>query len=144
MKKKLAQARTRSADNEKEKQSIAKTLHAIEHAALCAYQRDLAGGHVKRAKEPVVASPEMEHIQKIQQILAMDQEELEKEMEKKEIEEKAQQKLQEIQDKALETAYKAYSTSYLHSVSWQQCYSPQGYPYYYNTETGGMWMIGDT
>lgn len=141
VKKKLEQARKRSAENEKEKLNIAKTISAIEHAALSAYQNDLAGGKAKKAKKPAVISPEVEREQQIQQFLAMDQEELEREMEKKVIEEKVQQKIIEIQDKALESAYQAYSTSYVHSVSWQQCFTPEGYVYYYNSATGGMYYV---
>lgn len=140
-KKKLEQARKRSSENEKEKQNIAKTVSAIEHAALIAYQQDVAGGRAKKAKIPVVLSPEVEREQQLQQLLAMDQEEVQREVEKKEIEEKAQQKILEIQGKALETAYKAYSTSYVHSVSWQPCYTPEGYTYFYNSATGGMYVL---
>lgn len=107
---------------------------------MIAYQQDISGGKVKKAKMPAVLSPEIEREQQLQQLLAMDQEELEREMEKKEIEEKAQQKILEIQGKALESAYKAYSTSYVHSVSWQQCYTLEGYPYYYNSATGGKFI----
>jgi predicted type IV restriction endonuclease len=102
----------------------------------------VAGGKVKKAKMPTVSSPEDEREQQIQQLLAMDQEELEREMEKKEIEEKAQQKIMEIQEQALESAYQAYSTSYVNSVSWQQCFSPEGYIYFYNSATGGMYLKG--
>lgn len=141
MKKKLQEARTRSTANEKERLSIEKTLHAIEHAAVNAYQQDLAGGRVKDAKIPHPVIPELELAQMTQQYLATEQLKEERELEKKKIEANAQQKIQEIQAKALETAYNAYSSSYLsapqNTAPWQQCYSPEGYIYYCNTVTGG-------
>lgn len=139
VKKQLQQARTRSAENAKEKLNVEKTLSAIEHVAFSAYQKDLAGGHVKKAKLPV--SPVVEQSQLVQDSMSPDEQALEREMEKKVIEFKAQQKVQEIQTKALEQAYQSYSSSYIYatqSVSpWQQCYSPEGYVYYYNSMTGG-------
>ncbi len=132
----------RSAEDAKEKQNIAKTIHAIEHAALSAYQHDLAGGRVKRAKMPV--TPVLDQSQDLKAFLAMEQEKEEREEEKKKIEEHAQKKLQEIQTKAIETAYQAYSNSYIsahQTTPWRQCRSPEGYVYYYNAVTGGRDII---
>lgn len=123
-----------------------KTLHAIEHAALSAYQRDLAGGHAKKAKLPVSTQDEEEQLaqQQARMYLAMEEEKYEREVEKKKIEAHAQEKIQQIQKEALEKAYKSYSSSYLsasyNAVPWQQCSSPEGYVYYYNTATGGMYV----
>ena len=135
MKKQLQTARTRSAENEKERLNVERTLAAVEHAALSAYQQDLAGGRVKKAKLPV--SPVVQQAHKIQEYMSAEEDIFEREMEKKVIEVKAQQKIQEIQSKALEQAYQSYSMSYLESTSWQQCYTPEGYVYYYNSTTGG-------
>lgn len=139
-KKRLEQARVRSAENIKEKQNLAKTLSAIEYAAFNAYQQDLAGGRVKDAKLPV--SPEVEQVCKLQDYLTTEQQKLERELEKKKIEANARQKVQEIQTKILEKSYQAYSSSYLSGTQdpslWQQGYSPEGYIYYYNTVTGGI------
>lgn len=115
-------------------------MNAIEQAALNAYQQDLAGGKVKKAKPKAPISAEAEQLLQLQDFLALEQQKAEKELEKKKIEANAYQKIQEIQSKALETAYEAYSSSYALSqaaASWQQSYSPEGYPYYYNTATGG-------
>ena len=130
--KQLREARTRSSQNAKEQLNIEKTLSAIEHAAFSAYQQDIAGGKVKKAKVPLV-STEAEQLLQVQEFLAGEQEKVEKELEKKKIEAHAKQKVEEIQSKALESAYKAYSSNY----AWQQCYSSEGYPYFYNSVTGG-------
>ena len=143
-KKKLQEARTRSAENAKEKLNIEKTLSAIEQAAFSAYQKDLAGGKVKKAKPKAPVSAEAEQLLQVQEYLLEEREKVEKVLEKKKIEANAQKKVQEIQDKALETAYEAYSTAYQVALSWQQCYSPEGYPYYYNTASGGIEYITRT
>lgn len=142
MVKQLQQARTRSAENQKEKLNIEKTISAIEHAAFSAYQQDLAGGRVKKAKLPV--HPVVEQTHSLQEYLDAEQQKVERELEKKMIEVKAHQKIQDIQTKALEQAYQSYSSSYLSAPvpqgasPWQQCYSPEGYVYYYNSVTRGM------
>lgn len=110
-------------------------MSEIEHAALGAYQKDLEGGQVKKAKVPV--TPEINQLEQIQLFLKAEQESAERELEKKKIEALAQQKVQEIQTKAAVEAYNAYSSSYIVQSSWQQCYSPEGYIYYYNSATGG-------
>ncbi len=145
VKKQLEQARKRATANAKEKLDIEKTLGAIEHAALAAYQRDLAGGKVKKAKMPVPVTAETEQLLQVQNFLAIEQQKAEKELEKKKIEANAMKTVQELQSKALETAYLAYSScappppppAVQGVASWQQCYSPEGYLYYYNTATRG-------
>ena len=117
---------------------MAKTLAVIEHAALGAYQKDLSGGPAAKAKLPLPVITDEEHAQQIQQYLAAEKQSAEREAEKKKIEENAQQKVQEIQTKALENAYQAYSSSYLIASAWHQCLTPEGFVYFYNSRTGGI------
>ena len=94
---------------------------------------------MKKAKPKAPVTAEAEQLLQVQEYLIEEREKVEKVLEKKKIEEHAQKKVQEIQTKALENAYQAYSTAYQIASSWQQCFSPEGYPYFYNTTTGGIY-----
>ena len=132
-KKQLEDARARSLKNSKEQLNLEKTLRAIEHAAFDSYQQDMAGV-TKKAKLP---RPGMEQLTQTQQFLAAEQQTLEREREKEKIMAMAQERMQEIQTKAAtEAAQKAYS-AIVDVSEWEQCYSPEGYVYYYNSKTGG-------
>ncbi len=89
------------------------------------------------------AKPREESEQQMSQIelfLAAEQDTLEREIEKEKIRTMAQEKMQEIQTKAaMEAAQKAYFDAL--ADGWQQCYSPEGYLYYYNAKTGGKCRI---
>lgn len=135
-------ARFRSAENEKEQAKTEHTLAAIEQAALQAYQKDLAvefgeasaqkanlkmialrekyGGEVDISghSRPQMAQNEEPDTSKI----------------KDEIQANVQKKLEEIQRQKQAAA----AQQVVVQCPWQLCYSPEGYPYYYNTTTAGM------
>ncbi len=106
-------------------------MDAIEAAAFNAYQRDMSGAPAKKAKMPV---PGMEETRQVQDYLANELATLERESEKRKIEAKAKLKIQELQTEA---ALKTAANNAV-MLSWQQCYSPEGHVYYYNTATGGI------
>lgn len=131
----MKEARFRAAENEKEQTKTEHTLAAIEQAALQAYQKDLAvefgeaeakkasikmialrekyGGEVDIGGRPAAAQQEEQDTSKI----------------KDEIQANVQRKLEELQ-RQKQVAAAA-------QCPWQLYYSPEGYPYYYNTTTGG-------
>ena len=113
----------------KEKLNLEKMIGAIEHAAFNSYQQDMAG----IVKKPKLSKPGVEQISQAQQFLAAEQQTLEREKEKKKIEKLAQEKVHEIRTKI---ALEAVQTAAVES-KWQQCYSSEGYAYYYNINTGG-------
>lgn len=100
-------------------------------------------GVTKKAKLP---RPELEQTSRAEQFLVSEQQTLEREKEKERIKTLAQQRVQEIQTKASLEAVQL-SCSATHPMTqmgseckWQQCYSPEGYVYYYNNDTGGIYI----
>ena len=139
----MKEARFRAAENEKEQTKNERTLAAIEQAALQAYQKDLAvefgeaeakkasikmialrekyGGEVDIGGCPAAAQQEEQDTSKI----------------KDEIQANVQRKLEELQRQKQAAAAQEAAAQ----CPWQLYYSPEGYPYYYNTTTGGMYTV---
>ena len=138
----MKEARFRAAENEKEQTKTEHTLAAIEQAALQAYQKDLAvefgeaeakkasikmialrekyGGEVDIGGRPAAAQQEEQDTSKI----------------KDEIQANVQRKLEELQRQKQAAAAQEAAAQ----CPWQLYYSPEGYPYYYNTTTGGIYV----
>lgn len=138
----MKQARFRSAENEKELAKTEHTLAAIEQAALQAYQKDLAvefgEATAKKANLKMIALREKYggevDIGGHGRPLTVENEEQDTSKIKDEIQANVQKKLEELQRQ--KQAAVAQQTAV--QCPWQLCYSPEGYPYYYNTTTGGV------
>ena len=139
MKKQLRQARAKHVENEKEQQKTAKTLAAIEQAAIQAYEKDLAveygAGTVQEASQAKIAqqvNPQLQHVQVVGSTLHLQQQQQQEQ-------EDIKQKIQENIEKKLKELKKQQTDKQsAEQPKWQQFTSPEGYQYYYNSETGGM------
>lgn len=140
--KQLKQARFRSAENEKEQAKTDRTLAAIEQAALQAYQKDLAvefgEASVQEASLKMIALRE-KYGGEVDfsgsgrpQSTASDEKDTSKI--KEEIQANVQKKLEELQRQKEAVAIQQAAAA---QCPWQLYYSPEGYPYYCNTTTGG-------
>ena len=139
--KQLKQARFRSTENEKEQAKTDHTLAAIEQAALQAYQKDLAvqfgEASVGKADVKMIALREKYggeiDVTGHGRAEAAPQEEQETSKIKDEIQANVQKKLEELQRQKQAVAAQQAAAQ----CPWQLLYSPEGYPYYYNSTTGG-------
>ena len=141
--KQLKDARFRSSENEKEQAKTNQTLAAIEQAALQAYQRDLAVQFGEAApqeasikaialREKYGGEVDFNAVQTRQQTEEQDTAKI-----KDEIQANVQKKVEELQRQKQEAAAQQAAAQ----CPWQLCYSPEGYPYYYNTTTFGTKLI---
>lgn len=139
MQKQLKQARFRSAENEKEQAKTERTLAAIEQAALQAYQKDLAvqfgEAEVQKANLKKIALREKYggEVDITGSSQTAPQEEQDTSKIKDEIQATVQKKLEELQRQKQAAAAQQAAAQ----CPWQLYHSPEGYPYYYNTNTGG-------
>ena len=142
----MKQARFRSAENEKEQAKTERTLAAIEQAALQAYQKDLAvefgEAEAKKANVKMIAlrekyGGEVDITGHGRLPTAAQQEEQDTSKIKDEIQANVRRKLEELQRQKQAAAAQQAAAQ----CPWQLCYSPEGYPYYYNTTTGGTFFI---
>ena len=135
----MKQARFRAAENEKEQTKTEHTLAAIEQAALQAYQKDLAvefgEAEAKKASLKMIALREKYggEVDISGRPTAPQQEEQDTSKIKDEIQANVQRKLEELQRQKQAAAAQEAAAQ----CPWQLYYSPEGYPYYYNTTTGG-------
>lgn len=135
----MKQARFRAAENEKEQTKTEQTLVAIEQAALQAYQKDLAvefgDAEAKKANIKMIALREKYggEVDISGRPAASQQEEQDTSKIKDAIQANVQRKLEELQRQKQAVAAQETATQ----CPWQLYYSPEGYPYYYNTTTGG-------
>lgn len=134
----MKQARFRAAENEKEQTKTEHTLAAIEQAALQAYQKDLAvefgEAEAKKANLKMIALREKYGGEvDVSGRPAPQQEEQDTSKIKDEIQANVQRKLEELQCQKQAVAAQEAAAQ----CPWQLYYSPEGYPYYYNTTTGG-------
>jgi hypothetical protein len=136
----LKDARFRAAENEKEQTKKDHTLAAIEQAALQAYQKDLAvefgEAEAKKANLKMIALREKYggEVDISGRPAAPPQEEQDTSKIKDEIQANVQRKLEELQRQKQAAAAQEAAAA---QCPWQLYYSPEGYPYYYNTTTGG-------
>ena len=135
----MKQARFRAVENEKEQAKTEHTLAAIEQAALQAYQKDLAveigDAEAKKANLKMIALREKYggEVDVSGRPAAPQQEEQDTSKIKDEIQANVQRKLEELQRQKQAAAAQEAAAQ----CPWQLYYSPEGYPYYYNTTTGG-------
>lgn len=137
----MKQARFRAAENQKQQEKTEHTLAAIEQAALQAYQKDLAvqfgEAEAKKASIKMIALREKYggEVDLTGNSTAHRREEQDTSKIKDEIQANVQKKLEELQRQKQAAAAQQVTAQ----CPWQLYYSPEGYPYYYNTATGGMY-----
>ena len=138
--KQLKDARFRSSEKEKEQAKTDRTLAAIEQAALQAYQKDLAVqfGEASPQKASIKAIALREKYGGEVDFTVRGRQTVEEEQDTSKIKDEIQANVQKRLDELQRQKQAAAAQQMAAQCPWQLCYSPEGYPYYYNATTGGI------